>query len=118
MKRARRVCFPGKYIILSAKMTEVFRLTGQISRANLLRPRPQFGDMSIVQPVGYSWYHSLQARGEKRFSQGYTLQVDYTFSKFMQATEFLNPTDATPSEGISDMDRPHVFTLSGLWELN
>ena len=89
----------------------------QISRANLLRPRPQFGDMSISQPVGYSWYHSLQARGEKRFSQGYTLQVGYTYSKFMQAIEFLNPTDPIPSEGISDMDRPHVFTLSGLWEL-
>lgn len=34
----------------------------------------------------------------------------------MQATEFLNPTDPTPYRVISDMDRPYVFTLSGLWE--
>ena len=91
--------------------------SSQISRANLLRPYPQFGDISVSQPVGYSWYHSMQVRGEKRFSQGYTLHVGYTFSKFMQATEFLNPTDATPYRVVSDMDRPHVFTLSGIWEL-
>jgi hypothetical protein len=88
-----------------------------MSRANLLRPYPQFGDISVTQPVGYAWYHSLQVRGEKRLSRGYTLQLGYTYSKFMQATAFLNPTDPTPYEVISDMDRPHVFTLSGLWEI-
>ncbi len=91
--------------------------SAQIARANLLRPYPQFGDLSISQPVGYSWYHSLQVRGERRFSQGYTLQIGYTYSKFMQATEFLNPTDPAPYRVVSDMDRPHVFTLSGLWEI-
>jgi hypothetical protein len=91
--------------------------SSQISRANLLRPYPQFGDISMSQPVGYSWYHAMQMRGEKRFSQGYTLQIGYTYSKFMQATEFLNPTDPTPYRVVSDMDRPHVLTLSGIWEL-
>jgi len=91
--------------------------SSNMSRANLLRPYPQFGDISDTEPVGYSWYHSLQIRGDKRFAQGYSLQIAYTFSKFMQATEFLNPTDPTPSRVVSDVDRPHVFTLSGLWEL-
>jgi hypothetical protein len=49
--------------------------TGTISRANLLRPYPQFGDITYADTVGYSWYHSLQSRLEKRFGQGYTLQV-------------------------------------------
>jgi len=91
--------------------------TAQISRADLVRPYPHFGDISASQPIGYSWYHSLQVRGEKRLSQGYTLQLGYTYSKFMQATEFLNPTDPTPYRVISDMDRPHVFTVSSLWEI-
>jgi len=91
--------------------------SSNISRANLLRPYPHFGDMSVNEPVGYSWYHSLQVRGEKRFASGFSLQTAYTFSKFMQATEFLNPTDPTPYRVISDVDRPHVFTFSGLWEL-
>jgi hypothetical protein len=88
-----------------------------MSRANLLRPYPQFGDISETQSVGYAWYHSLQVRGEKRLSRGYTVQVGYTYSKFMQATTFVNPTDPTPYRVISDMDRPHVFTFSGLWEI-
>ena len=91
--------------------------SSNMSRANLLRPYPQFGDISLSQPIGYAWYHSLQVRAEKRFSQGYTLQVGYTFSKYMQATEFLNAVDASPYRVVSDMDRPHVFTLSGMWEL-
>ncbi len=35
----------------------------------------------------------------------------------MQQTEFLNPTDPVPTRMISDMDRPNVFTISGLWEI-
>jgi len=66
---------------------------------------------------GYSWYHSLQINVEKRFSQGYTLNANYTFSKFMQATEYLNAGDLTPTEVISDLDRPHRLTVSGIFEL-
>ncbi len=88
-----------------------------ISRANLLRPYPQFGSISGDDPSGYSWYHSLQVRGEKRFSYGYTMQLAYTFSKLMEATEFLNSTDPMPYETISALDRPHRLAASGIWEI-
>jgi hypothetical protein len=54
---------------------------------------------------------------EKRFSKGYTLQANYTFSKFMEATTRLNHGDPRPTEMISDNDRPHRFTMSGIYEL-
>jgi outer membrane receptor protein involved in Fe transport len=88
-----------------------------ISRATLLEPYPEFGSITIKEPIGSSWYHSLQVKLEKRLSHGYTVQVGYTHSKYMQATEFLNSTDAVPYRTISDMDRPNVFTITGLWEL-
>ena len=88
-----------------------------ISRATLLEPYPEFGSISVRQPTGYSWYHSLQVRLEKRLSQGFTVQVGYTHSKYMQATEFLNSQDTVPYRTISDMDRPNVFTITGLWEI-
>jgi hypothetical protein len=91
--------------------------TANISRANLLRPYPQFGDVSFTDHSGYSWYHSLQTRLEKRFSRGYTFQISYTWSKTMEAVEFLNRTDPLPYESISPMDRPHRFVASGIWEL-
>ncbi len=87
------------------------------SRANLLRPYPQFGGLALEEPIGYNWFHSLQLRGEKRFSQGYTLQVNYTFSKMMEAMDFLNATDPMPYEAIASLDRPHRLAMSGIWEI-
>lgn len=68
-------------------------------------------------PTGYSWYHSLQTRLERRFSKGYTLMLAYTWSKSMEAIEFLNAVDTVPYESVSSFDRPHRFVVSGIWEL-
>jgi hypothetical protein len=88
-----------------------------ISRVNLLKPYPQFGNITVAEPIGYSWYHSLQSRIEKRFSRGFTFQVSHTWSKSMEATEFLNLSDARPYESISSLDRTHRIVGSGIWEI-
>jgi hypothetical protein len=88
-----------------------------ISREQLLRPFPQFGTVTSEEPIGYSWFHSLQSKIEKRFAQGVTFQLAYTWSKQMDATEFLNPGDAMPYETISAGDRSHRVTGSGIVEL-
>lgn len=87
------------------------------ARERLLRPYPHFEGVNTTRFDGYSWYHSLQVNIEKRFSKGYTFLGNYTYSKFMQATETLNQDDARPYEVISDFDRPHRVTMSGVWEL-
>lgn len=88
-----------------------------VARVDLLRPYPHFGSIIFDDGVGYSWYHSLQARAEKRFSHGFTFQGAYTFSKLMEATEFLNAADPMPYETISASDRPHAVSLTGIWEV-
>ncbi len=88
-----------------------------IARARLLRPFPQFDAVNTTTNEGYSWYHSMQANMNKRFSKGYTLGMSYTFSKFMEAIEFLNGDDPRPVEVISGSDRPHRFSASGIYEL-
>ena len=65
-------------------------------------------------PVGYSWFHSLQSRLEKRMSQGFTVQVSYTWSKAMDATAFLNAADPMPYESLADIDRAHRIVGSGI----
>lgn len=93
-------------------------LTGtKIARSQLLLPFPQFTSVAMRDYQGYSWYHSLQARAERRFSRGVTIQATYTFSKNMQSTEYLNAADPVPYETISNIDRPHLVTFSGLYEL-
>ncbi len=98
-----------------AGLNPIFGTT--ISRGNLLKPFPHFGDVRVEEPIGYSWYHSMQLRSEKRFSHGFTFQLAYTWSKLMEAIEFLNPTDSTPYESIGDFDRTHRVAASGIWEI-
>ena len=88
-----------------------------VARSVLLRPYPQFGAINSTADGGFSWYHDAHLRLEKRFSQGYTLQASYTWSKYMDATSMLNPSDAGPEHVISNLDRPHRVVFSGIYEL-
>lgn len=88
-----------------------------ISRASLLQAYPHFSNVNFEDPIGYSWYHSMQNRVEKRFSKGYTIQGAYTWSKTMGANSYLNAGDAMPYESLSDIDRAHRLTGSGIWEM-
>jgi len=88
-----------------------------IPRERLLRPYPQFDEVRTTTNEGRSWYHALQARIEKRFSRGYTVSAAYTFSRFEEARDFLNPGDASPTRNVSDLDSPHRLSVSGIWEL-
>jgi hypothetical protein len=54
---------------------------------------------------------------EKRMAKGFTFQASWTWSKFMQATRFLNETDPRPEKIISDQDFPHRLVISAIWEL-
>ncbi len=88
-----------------------------VARSQLLLPYPQFAGVNTTWNAGFSWYHSLQMKAEKRFSRGFTLQATYTWSKFMDATAKLNPTDAFPTHVIADLDRPQNLAVSGMYEL-
>lgn len=89
----------------------------RISRVQLLRPFPHFQSIAVNQPIGASWYHALQAQVEKRFSHALAFQVGYTWSKFIEAIQFLNDTDPRPERVISDLDFPMRLTVSVIHEL-
>jgi hypothetical protein len=100
--------FSGLNPIFGANMT----------RGGLLRPFPHFGNVTLMaDPAGYSWYHSLQTRIERRMANGWTVQGSYTWSKAMEATDFLNTVDPMPYEVVAAIDRTHRFTSSGIWEI-
>ena len=98
--------------------TAIAALRGStITRERLLRPYPQFDAVNTTTNDGRSWYHSLQVRLDKRFSRGYTIGANYTYSRYTQATELLNGADLEPTKIISDLDTPHRLSVSGIWEL-
>ena len=88
-----------------------------IARQQLLRPYPGFGNIMTTNNDGKSWYHAAQLGLQKRFSRGYTLGVSYTYSRWRQATEYLNAGDAEPTKMISDLDVPHRLSVSGIFHL-
>lgn len=52
--------------------------------AQVRRPFPQFGNVTLIAPFwGNSSYHSLNAKVDKRFSQGLNFLVTYVWAKFI-----------------------------------
>jgi hypothetical protein len=88
-----------------------------ITRENLLKPFPQFGTMTSSDNAGYSWYHALQAKLERRYTAGLTLGAVYTWSKFMEGVTYLNAGDVAPFEAVSGQDHKHLVSVSAIYEL-
>ena len=76
-----------------------------------------FDTVNTTTNEGQSWYHSGQFNVQKRFSQGYTVNLAYTWSKFIEQVDLLNPSDPEPTKMISAFDAPHRVALSWIYEL-
>jgi hypothetical protein len=89
-----------------------------IEKQALLRPFPQFSNLVVEgEPQGKSFFHSLEARMEKRFSQGWTLLAAFTKMKQIDQTTRFNEFDTQLDRALSDFNREHHLALSGIWEL-
>jgi hypothetical protein len=78
---------------------------------------------------GDSRYHGLQMRVERSFRDRFLYRATYTFQKTIDntnsevfATTGGNSVGSDPFNrgvdvGLSDFDVPHIFTLSGLWDI-
>lgn len=100
--------------------------------AQSLRPFPQFANIPVSgDPLGKTWYDSLQAKVTKRYSRGLTVTSTFTWQKSLQVgtdgntnpavagTNYVNNTVAAPylSKSISLYDQPFVFTIAGSYAL-
>jgi hypothetical protein len=88
-----------------------------ISRQALIAPYPQFSSISYFTYDGKSWYDALNVKGEKRFSHGYLVSLTYSYSKFLAATNLLNPGDQKPAKYFSSNDYPNHLALSIIYNI-
>jgi hypothetical protein len=88
-----------------------------VGLSQLLLPYPQFTGVGIVSNAGFNWYHSLQTQVKRRLSKGFTVMGSWTWSKDMEAIQFLNAGDARPSRVISPNDRTNRFVVNTIYEL-
>jgi hypothetical protein len=94
------------------------------------------GDIQYQQNIGISNYHSLQAKIERRFSNGLTFLASYSWGKALTDSvdhlstsgagngvdvgafrEPQNPKDRRAEYGPAEFDVTHRFVLSGVWQL-
>ena len=81
------------------------------------RPFAQWGQINVTNTNGAANYNALQAKLEKRFSNGVQALVSYNYSKCMD-NAFLNvdPSYTNP-RGVCDFDLRQDVTTSGLYQL-
>ncbi|MFB3906668.1 MAG: TonB-dependent receptor domain-containing protein [Acidobacteriota bacterium] len=93
--------------------------SSKISRAQLLRPYPQFTDIIPIYSVGASsFYHSLQITGTKRYSQGLQMQLAYTWGKSIDdGLSHQNSYDIRADRALSDIDIAHRAVIMGIYDM-
>ncbi|MBI1791421.1 MAG: TonB-dependent receptor [Acidobacteria bacterium] len=100
------------------------------TRAQLLRPFPQFDGVNAFQsPGAFSNYHALNLSANRRFSRGLQFLVSYTFSKAMSNNEgpqgwvgnagqfARNYYDLSLEKSPMVEDTPHSVVISYVYEL-
>jgi hypothetical protein len=96
------------------------------SVAQLLSTYPQFpdgvssGGTGVIEnnlDIGSSYYQSLNARIQRRFSGGLTLVGNYAFSRLIEEDSWLNFPDTHLEKRISPFDHPNRFVLALSYDL-
>lgn len=101
-----------------------------VTRAQSLRPFPQFGDILMRQTTsGKNQYHAAIFKFEKRVSNGWGGRINYTFSRlkdnqFGESNSYSanngnaqNAYDVDAEYALSLLDVPHKLVLSPIVEL-
>ncbi len=92
-----------------------------ITRQDLLLPYPQYTSVAASNvPIGKQRYDAMQSSFVKRFANGFSMAVNFTISKTLERTNFLNSQDFNPAnpdasrleKRLLDYDSPqHVGVL-------
>ena len=91
--------------------------------ANLLRPYPGFGSITMLERNLSSNYHSLQATLNRRFSRGLEFGLAYTYSKSMDYGSDervgITPTYLPESRvyGKSSFDQTHILVFNWQYDI-
>jgi hypothetical protein len=102
--------------------------TSTVAAGQLQRPFPQYNGVSDSANVGDSTYNALEVKVQKRFSQGASINVAYTFSKFISDTDTLNTwlesvsgtqdnNDLRHEKALSSSDAPQRLVIAYVYDI-
>ncbi|MBI4910654.1 MAG: carboxypeptidase regulatory-like domain-containing protein [Acidobacteria bacterium] len=88
-----------------------------------LRPFSNVGAFNVVSYDGTADYHSLQIKVNRRFSGGFSVNANFTFSKNMDSFSNYQGSYQIPwqfpeiEHALSTLDRTRMLTIGWLWRL-
>ncbi|MDQ3805227.1 MAG: TonB-dependent receptor [Acidobacteriota bacterium] len=100
-----------------------FTAAAQETILDQIRPFRGWRAINMIQPRFNSNYHSMQAFFQRRFAGNSLLNAAYTWSKNLtdnqtdRSTAPQNPYNIREDYGRAQLDRRHVLTVNGVYEL-
>ncbi|MBO0798949.1 MAG: hypothetical protein J2P31_08995, partial [Blastocatellia bacterium] len=117
----------GSHLPLNRNLNQA--TPGPAQQIQARRPYPQFGNITWIESVANSTYHSLELKAEKRYTKGLSLLASYTFSKSIDNSPGISTGSSASSaiaqdarnlraeRGLSDFDVRHRIVTSAIWEI-
>lgn len=106
--------------LITAYPTTGLNTASTASLGSLIVPYPQFGTSAVTeqnQTIGSSNFNSAIVHIEQRKWHGLFVTANYSFSKLLESTTFLNDQDKRLTYRVSPFDHTHHFTVGGTYEL-
>ncbi|MBS1833397.1 MAG: hypothetical protein JST65_11810 [Acidobacteria bacterium] len=118
----------NKLVVLSDYNEARFNNAGENATINARRPITGFGQIQIAAPIGFSNYNALQAKLERRFTNGLLFLNTFVWSKALDnASGHLETSGGDDSriswtqrgsyKGVSGYNQPFNNTFTVVWEL-
>lgn len=99
--------------------------------ADAPRLNPAFSTIELKRSDGDSWYHAMILEARRRFSEGFSFQTSYTWSRSIDTTQastfFSDASNGTTSafpefgtdynRGLSDFHATHNWVSNLVWEI-
>jgi len=104
-------------VVYQDMSTKSFFRSSTIGKAQLLRPYPHMGTLTLNGNDGEVRTDELQLSFERRFAQGFNLYVAYTRMRNREADYFHNEFDPWPTWRDSNDSRPHRLIGTSVVEL-
>lgn len=112
----------GYHLITKESMNDV--PPGVYSNLQNAKPYSRLGNVFVYQNTGNSRYNSLQAVMERRFHNGLSYALNWTFARALDDFQsLLGATQPTPfapagyNRGPSALERRHIVSFNGIYEL-
>src|SRR5215510_6877654 len=119
----------GTHLPLNRNLNQATPGPGTTAQVQARRPYPQFGNITWIESVANSTYHSMELKVEKRYTKGLSMLGSYTLSKSIDNSPGISTSsnasnaiaqdafNLSAERGLSDFDIRHRFVASTIWEI-